>query len=461
MDFFYYNLAILGSAQELLTYSSPHDFSIGECVKTPLRSHLKSAIVLSKIEKPSFKCKKINSSLKEYFSSQQLQIAKFISEYYGASIGETLALMHPYPTLDSRFIEFKSTASLALSLSQTKAKEFLASHKYALLFGDTGSGKTEIYLSLIQEVLEKGESSIFLMPEIGLTPQMQTRLERHFGPRVAVWHSKLTKKKKEEILSAIHEGVVRIVAGPRSALFLPLYKLGLIVVDEEHDESYKSASRPRYNARDVALWMSSKLEIKVVLGSATPSLGTYEKLPKVRLRGTYFKSSRQIVYESGLHTLSEKIISKLKATLEKGRQAIVFVPTRAHFKTLTCKDCGAIIECPFCSVSMSLHRKANALKCHYCNYAEPIPNACPKCNGATIEASRIGTAEVIDELSKQLPNARVGQFDKDAVRTERQLKSLLKAFNKRELDILVGTQMLSKGHDYHDIGLSVIIGLDA
>lgn len=461
MSLFYYNLTILGSAQEPLTYASSHSFFIGECVNAPLRSHLKPATVLSKVQKPSFKCKEIELSLKEHFSSQQLQIAKFISEYYSASMGESLALMHPYASKDPTFVEFKTTVSLALSPNQKKVKNFLNTHKYSLLFGDTGSGKTEIYLSLMQEVLEEGGSAIFLMPEIGLTPQMQTRLESHFGPRVAVWHSKLTKKKKEKILESIEDGIVRVVAGPRSALFLPLHKLGLIVVDEEHDESYKSASSPRYNARDVALWMSVKLDIKVVLGSATPSLTSYEKLPSIRLRGTYFKSSRQVIYEPGLHTLSEKIISKLKDTLSKDSQAIVFVPTRAHFKTLTCKDCGARVECPFCSVSMSLHRKINALKCHYCNFAEPIPYVCKECGGSTIEASRIGTAQVIDDLEKELPNARIGQFDKDAIKTEKQLKKLLKDFNERKLDILVGTQMLSKGHDYHDISLSVIIGLDS
>jgi primosomal protein N' (replication factor Y) len=159
--------------------------------------------------------------------------------------------------------------------------------------------------------------------------------------------------------------------------------------------------------------------------------------------------------------MSDGIVNQIKKTLKKGRQAIVFVPTRAHFKALVCRDCGSRVECPYCAVSMSVHRNQNALICHYCNFAQPIPNECPTCKGKTIEANRIGTAEVVKNLCEALPEARIGQFDRDAIKTERQLKKLLKAFNNKELDILVGTQMLSKGHDYHDIGLSVIIGLDA
>jgi primosomal protein N' (replication factor Y) len=185
----------------------------------------------------------------------------------------------------------------------------------------------------------------------------------------------------------------------------------------------------------LALWLGKKRNLQTILGSATPSLTSYEKLPTVRLRGTYFASTRKIHYEAGLHEMSEGIINEIKKTIKKERQAIVFVPTRAHFKSLVCKDCGSRVECPYCAVSMSVHRHHNALKCHYCNFAQPIPMECPSCKGKTIEANRIGTAEVIEALTE--------------------------AFNNKELDILVGTQMLSKGHDYHDIGLSVIIGIDA
>lgn len=458
---YFYTVALLGAAQNPLSYEYHLLLESGALIDVPLHSKIKPAVILESTPKPSFTCKKISEVKKSFFAPWQIECARFIASFYGSAIGEALALMVPYATKNTPKIPFTCNASLALSPAQKEAKNFLNSHKSALLFGDTGSGKTEIYLSIMQEALEDGKSVVFLMPEIGLTPQMQTRLERHFGPRVALWHSKLTKKKKEAVIEGINSGIIRIIAGPRSALFLPMENLGLIVVDEEHDESYKSSSRPRYNAKDLALWLGQKEQIQVILGSATPSLQAYEKLPTVRLRGTYFASTRKIHYEAGLHEMSEGIIKHIKKTMDKNRQAIVFVPTRAHFKSLMCRDCGARVECPYCAVSMSVHRHQNALKCHYCNFAQPIPKECPTCKGQTIEANRIGTAEVVEALTLALPEAKIGQFDRDAIKTERQLKTLLKAFNAKELDILVGTQMLSKGHDYHDIGLSVIIGLDA
>ena len=458
---YFYTVALLGAAQNPLSYEYHLPLELGALVDVPLHSKIKPAVILESTPRPSFTCKEIFEVKEAFYTPWQLECARFIASFYGSAIGEALALMVPYSLKDRPKIPFTCNASLALSPAQREAKNFLKSHKSALLFGDTGSGKTEIYLSMMQECLEGGQSVVFLMPEIGLTPQMQMRLERYFGPRVALWHSKLTKKKKESVLEGINSGIVRIVAGPRSALFLPLDNLGLIVVDEEHDESYKSASRPRYNARDLALWLGKKRDIQVILGSATPSLNSYKKLPTVRLRGTYFVSSRKIHYEAGLHEMSEGILKQIDKTLQKNRQAIVFVPTRAHFKSLVCRDCGARVECPYCSVSMSVHRHQNALRCHYCNFAMAIPKECPTCKGQTIESNRIGTAEVVEALSLSFPNVKIGQFDRDAIKTERQLKKLLKDFNNQELDILVGTQMLSKGHDYHDIGLSVIIGLDA
>jgi len=457
----YYTLALLGSAQAPLTYASSVPLQEGALVRVPLHSRQVQGVVLEACPLPSFPCKEIEHPKEAVFAPWQLRLGKFLSQFYGASLGEAMALMTPYPLEKPTVEPFTCNASLALSFAQQKAKDFLLKHDKALLFGDTGSGKTEIYLSLMQEVLCAGGSAVFLMPEIGLTPQMKKRLESHFGVRVAIWHSKLSKVQKQKILARIHAGEVRIVAGPRSALFLPLHGLGLIVVDEEHDESYKSSSRPRYNAKDAALVLGGYVGARVVLGSATPSLVSYTKLPFVRLRGTYFQSSRRVEFENGHHELTPRIIEKLRHTLEKKRQAIVFVPTRAHFKHLTCKGCGVRFECPFCAVSMSLHKHKNALVCHYCNFTQSIPKTCHVCGSETMEASRIGTSEVTETLRAALPQFVFEQFDRDEVRTEKQLKSLLERFNTRQIDVLVGTQMLSKGHDYHDIGLSVVLGLDS
>jgi len=349
---------------------------------------------------------------------------------------------------------------ILLSVKQQKALDFLKQYKVSLLFGDTGSGKTEIYMKYFQHILDIKKRAIFLMPEISLTPQMEKRLEEHFGKSIVMWHSKLTPKQKKENLKSIYSGEAKIIAGPRSALFLPIKDLGLIVVDEEHDDSYKSSSRPRYNARDIAIYMGKIYNIPVVLGSATPSLNSFVKFPYFRLKGGYFKADKTFVYERSVEKLSPMIFNALGDVLEAKEQAIVFLPTRANFKYLICKDCGHTYECVFCSIGMSIHQKIHALKCHYCNFTQAIPQVCSECGGANLTSSRVGTAEALQEIQSEFSKARVEQFDRDTITTQAKLKKALKRFNNKETDILVGTQMLSKGHDYHDVTLAVVLGMD-
>ena len=358
--------------------------------------------------------------------------------------------------------EAKATQAshIKLSKKQTNALEFLKEQKVGLLFGDTGSGKTEIYMKYFEQMIAEGKRSIFLMPEISLTPQMSKRLEEHFGESVVMWHSKLTPKQKKIAKEKIESGEAMIVAGPRSTLFLPIENLGLIVVDEEHDDSYKSSSRPRYNARDIAIYMGKLYDVNVILGSATPSLSSYEKFPHVRLKGGHFKSNKKFVYERSIETLSPLILSSLEQTLQAKEQSIVFLPTRANFKYLICGDCGHTYECAFCSVGLSVHQKSRAMKCHYCGFTQAIPQVCSECKSPNLTSSRLGTAEAVKNISEYLPSANVEQFDRDVITTASKLKKALKRFNDKESDILVGTQMLSKGHDYHGVTLAVVLGMD-
>ncbi len=329
-----------------------------------------------------------------------------------------------------------------------------------LLFGDTGSGKSEVYMKLFEEMINSGKQSIFLMPEISLTPQMQKRLKVHFGDRAVMWHSRLTKKSKEKILERIYNNEIDIIAGARSALFLPLVNIGVIVVDEEHDDSYKANNRPRYHARDMAVYMGKALGAKVVLGSATPSLTSFNKFPHVRLKGTYFDSQKEFLFDEGESQINDVVLSQIDKSLSNNRQVIIFLPTRANFKYLSCYSCGAFVECPYCSVGMSLHLDKNALKCHYCNYMEAILKVCPKCGEHDLRSNRIGTAEVVKILSEKFPLKNIGKFDRDEITTEKKLKAILKDFNDQKIDILVGTQMLSKGHDYQNVDLAVVLGID-
>lgn len=347
-----------------------------------------------------------------------------------------------------------------LTPAQEQARKFAEANETSLIFGDTGSGKSEIYIALIAQALAAGKQALFLMPEISLTPQMTKRLQSYFGERLGVWHSKISPKKKREILEKFNAGEIRLIAGARSALFLPFSDLGLIVVDEEHDDSYKSAAAPRLNARDAAIFVGKKLGIRVVLGSATPALSTYAKQPHFRLRGTYFSSAKRFIFDESETGLSPKILTEIGRSLEAGKQAVVFLPTRANYKYMVCENCGQIVRCPFCSVGMSYHADAAALKCHYCGFSTFYKASCENCGGEVMQARKIGTGELAAQLAARFPSARIAKFDRDEITTQRKLEALLNNFNAHKIDILVGTQMLSKGHDYHGVDLAVIMGID-
>jgi primosomal protein N' (replication factor Y) len=291
------------------------------------------------------------------------------------------------------------------------------------------------------------------MPEISLTPQIEKRLKKYFGNTVAIWHSK--QKNKKSILQNIYNKKIRVVAGARSALILPIENIGIIIVDEEHDDSYKSQSKPKINARDIAIYLGNRVNAKVVLGSATPSLVSFYKYPFYRLKGSFFESQKKITFISG-----DFDTTILNRAMSQNRQAIVFTPTRANFKYMICKDCGSVVECPNCSVSMSLHKRDNRLKCHYCNYMMQIPKICSNCSKEDFEVDRIGTAEIANILELEYPNKKIFRFDRDSITTDNRLRETIDAINKNDVDIIVGTQMITKGHDYHNISTVVVIGID-
>ncbi|MFY9142405.1 primosomal protein N' [Sulfuricurvum sp.] len=459
---FFYQIALLGSPLELLTYHSQSVLIIGSEVEVALSRRMISGVVIESVEKPGFATHMISAVSSFMYSDTQIQSAKFMAEYYGCSLGEALNLYVPFSTESEPLKVVSAYPSINITLSETqhKALDFIRSHPVSLLFGDTGAGKSEIYMRRMDEILMEGKRALLLLPEISLTPQMESRFKAHFGDAVVLWHSKMTPKQKKGTLEKIYNGSAHIVVGPRSALFLPIRDLGLIVVDEEHDESYKSSSRPRYNARDMAVYTGRLLKIPVVLGSATPSLGSYAKYPFFRLRGGYFESKRTFVFEPSLEALTPSIDRAVMENYKKGHQGIVFIPTRANFKYTVCDACGYHIECPFCSVGMSQHKNSRALKCHYCNYTEIVPKVCPKCQSGALRTSRLGTAEAVEHFSALSEQLRVQQFDRDIITTQNKLIKVLGAFNNREIDLLVGTQMLSKGHDYHDITLAIVMGID-
>ncbi len=456
---YYYEVALLGVHAPLLTYSSRSSIEIGAVVFVTLKSAQKLGVVVKEVAKPSFTTEEITEFKSQYYSSRQLEIAKFITEYYFSSLGEALVLFLPFKNSDYTVQQPTIESLPKLSPLQEKALEEIEQKELSLLFGVTGSGKTEIYIHLIAKVLQEDKSAIVLMPEIALTPQITKRIENYFGNTVATWHSKVTKKQKEKILEDIANGTIRVVIGARSALFLPLRKLGLIIVDEAHDDSYKAMNRPRYNAKDLSIYIGKKYGIKVVLGSATPLVSDYYKFDVVRLKKPYKEAKKSYKFIAG-EEINFEIIAAVKSVIEKGEQALIFVPTRANFKYLICNNCGSTQMCPFCSIGMSLHTKRRALVCHYCNYTQKIPTHCHVCESDALSTKRVGTAEVKELVEKEIEGAKIEIFDKDNITTINKLAKALKRVSSGESNVIIGTQMLSKGHDYPEITLSVITGLD-
>lgn len=462
----YYLIAPLGRNLASLSYKSSITLSPLSICEIPLKNAKAKGVVIKQIQKPEYECKEAQP-LNFTFTHIQEILSNFISQYYFVNLGEAYELCVP-KNLENKST-FKDSQAKALRLNQLSKKQldslnFIESKSTALLFGDTGSGKTEIYIHAIAKMLNQGKQALFLMPEIALTPQIEKRLKHAFGDMIGIWHSKVTSKTKQKLLCDIASGKTKIIAGARSALFLPLEHLGLIIIDEEHDDAYKSSKKPFYNARDLALFLGKKCGIKVILGSATPSLSSYFNALKhnylYRLKGQFHNASKQFIFESSNEVLTSNIKESIKQILSLKEQGMIFVPTRANYKMLVCQNCGSGVKCEFCDSNMSLHLHKNILLCHYCNFAKSIPSSCPNCQMHNLQAKRIGTQQVADELRNAYPEAKIEIFDRDNITTQKKLTSILQAFNDKEIDLLVGTQMISKGHDYHSVNLSVILGID-
>lgn len=348
------------------------------------------------------------------------------------------------------------------------------SRKVTLLHGVTGSGKTEIYLELIEYMLSQGMDSIFLVPEIALTPQMIARVRNRFGDIVGVFHSMLSEGEKHDVFREIKEGNVRVVIGTRSALFLPFTSLGLIVIDEEHEMSYRSEMTPKYDSIEVARYMAYKQGVTVLLASATPSISDYYRAEK----GEYdlltlnkrannkpmpeieVVDMREELHKGNKDDLSEKMIEEIQRTVESGNQAILFLNRRGFASFLTCKDCGHVFRCDRCDISLTYHKYKNKGVCHYCGKEEIIPDKCPECGNKNISPIGIGTEKIELYLKEKFPDYKILRVDKDTTSKKGQLEKILNSFNSGQADILIGTQILSKGHDFDNVTLVGIISAD-
>ncbi|MEN6464919.1 MAG: primosomal protein N' [Syntrophaceae bacterium] len=345
-----------------------------------------------------------------------------------------------------------------------------------LLHGVTGSGKTEVYLSAIEEALRKGGSAIYLVPEIALTPQLTERVRSRFpGVPIAVLHSSVSQAVRFDQWRLIKRGHTRIIVGARSAVFAPAPRLRLIVVDEEHDASYKQEDRMRYNARDLSILKAKQNSAAVVLGSATPAIQSYRAAQSGQL--SYLALTKRIKDrpfpeisvidmrdardETGRVPVVSSVLNQaIGDTLGRGGQALVFLNRRGFNTFVHCRKCGHVFKCRNCSVSLVLHAGENTLKCHYCDYIEKIPDACPECGAAEIGKFGAGTEKLEQELASLFPSARIGRMDRDTTARKGSHSRILNEFGNKEIDILVGTQMIAKGHDYPNIHLVGVVSID-
>lgn len=343
-----------------------------------------------------------------------------------------------------------------------------------LLYGITGSGKTEVYLRAASEALRRGRQVLYLVPEIALTAQVVAQLRERFGHRIAILHSNLTPVERLRQWQRVQTGEAPLVLGPRSALFAPLNNLGLIVVDEEHEGSYKQESSPRYDTRRLARWLSAKHNCPIVFGSATPSLENFHaaqtggltllKLPKRAAKAQLPEveiEDLRVLYRTGRASiLGPRLHDALAATLGRSEQAILFLNRRAYSPVLQCRDCGYRFDCPQCAVGLAFHQREGALRCHHCDHKSPVPTACPTCEGVRIAPVGVGVERVEETLRETFPEARVARLDRDIARRKGALEEILTQFRGGDLDILVGTQMVAKGFDFPRVTLVGVIAAD-
>ncbi len=406
------------------------------------------------------------------------QLEGFSSAVIKALVGGGIAAIEEREmTAETEQLDFTPSDPPELMPEQREAvktiTEAIADEKFStfLLHGVTGSGKTEVYLHAIKALAGTGKGTIVLVPEIALTPQLLSRFRRRFGGRVAVLHSGLTERERADEYRRIQAREVDVAIGARSAVFAPFSSVGLIIVDEEHENSYKQDEGLRYHARDVAVMRAKFRDAVAVLGSATPSLESFSNARGGKYR--YLRLARRvdnrpmpdvrIVDAKSLpkdQLYSPQLLDDIGLRLEKGEQTLLLLNRRGFSSVLICRECGTAIKCPCCSVSLTFHKSEQTLKCHYCGHVTPPPDSCPSCKGLELKMLGSGTQKVEEELQKLFPAARMKRMDSDSVKGRDAYDQLLQQVDRQEVDILLGTQMIAKGHDFPAVTLVGVVDAD-
>jgi primosomal protein N' (replication factor Y) len=479
-----------------LLYFYEGELERGQVVEVPLGKRTAQGCVLSIDEShsaeyqstPQDKIKRILNAVPNWkLESQELELYEWMAGYYHYGLGQLIfdcmpdPLKRPRPLantlgqgLDLEFIPNPTQKKIVEQI-----REGLSNFNRSLVHGVTGSGKTVVYLKLIQKVIEDGKSVLFLLPEINLTPQFIATFARYLNCPTFSYHSEIPDSQKYQIwqMARSMKGPA-LILGVRSSVFIPLSNLGLIVIDEEHDTSFKQDDRCPYNARDVATKKAQLLNIPIVMGSATPSLESYSQfhkaaqlphlfemkdragdafLPEVTLIDAREKGNK----EDDIWPLVPKSIEAIRGAFSRDEQVLVFVNRLGFANYIQCRACGHQFACPNCSVTLRFYKKKNQLACHYCDYKEAMPGECPACGNLTLSQKGFGTEKVQEVLERLFPDKQIERFDRDEIKNFKQLEQRLDDFHSGKIHMMVGTQMLSKGHNFEKVKLVLILGIDS
>lgn len=408
------------------------------------------------------------------FCSVGVSVIKNLEKYGVISIYDKEVLRNPY-----KDVQITENKDIELSPQQMKAYTTYSNMLdgeggTGLLFGVTGSGKTQVYLKLIDKALENQKDVIVLVPEISLTPQALSIFHKRYGDKVAVFHSGLSLGERNDEYKRADRGEAKIVIGTRSAVFAPLHNLGLIIMDEEQESTYKSERTPKYNTKDVANFRSKYNKALFLMTSATPSLETYsnalnnkyvlceltQRFGDAKLPHVITVDMKQEMKNGNKSPISAKLKELIEDTLDNNKQVILLINRRGYNTFIACNDCGHVITCPNCSISLTYHSASNRLVCHYCGYTKKLDNVCPECKGDNIRYSGFGTQKIEDELAYLFPDARILRMDADTTSTKFSHEKMFNAFANHEYDIMIGTQMVAKGLDFDDVTLVGVVNAD-
>lgn len=475
----YIDVLIKNSLGQVFTYYLPMSRSVGRYVQVPLRKKKVTGVVLREHPEdyePSFAIREAElPDDHRRVDATAFELAREIASHAFCSFAEAVELfMYSLPKSDRALKESAEPEAVEKTLSEEQRRAadriWESKEREHLLYGITGSGKTEVYFELIRRTLQMGKKALFLLPEISLTPQMTGRIRRAFhGRKIAVIHSKITEAKRARYLSAIAKGEIDIVLGARSAVLTPLRDIGTVIVDECHETSYLQENRPRYHAIKVARKLAELEGARLVLGSATPDVSMYYEHEK---KGTLISLlHRYSNYELPATTVvdmrheSDRIISyslhrAISDRLEKREQTILFINRKGFSSMVQCPRCGYVFKCPNCEISKTYYRSAHKLCCNYCAHVEDAPAFCPECGHQELDFSGLGTEKIEAEIRSRYPDAVIARIDRSVMTSNTRLSEITSAFEKGEIDILIGTQMIAKGLDFPKVTLVGILAAD-